>query len=126
MLIQSVLSADRYCIKYLITPSGGTGGLEDDVTIINADLLADMVDGPLRDLFVKPYASLALARADTLEGVHMEAGLYPRGTVLPSTDAAQWGLDITLAGTAAGITVYGNNYATPYVLTLQYRHSTGR
>lgn len=127
-LVATKISADRYCIKYLITHTGGTGAVEDDLTISNAQLMLDMADGPLKDLWAATYDNVPAARAALTEGPHLELFDHPRSSTLGATEAAPWGFDCDTDANPGKprLLIFGDAHGIVHLTQMNYRHSTGR
>lgn len=121
---RTLLSADRYMVKYLMVHDGGTEVGADAVTIFNNVLMTDMVEGPLKNLWTPTYATQAAARAALNEGAHMEVIQTPRKAA--SVGGLPWGFDVVITNNLAGLAVFGNPDCDSVVVALNYRHSTGR
>lgn len=118
----SPLGVDRYMLKQGVATAGQAPYA---ATVTNAAIVADMVEGPLRDAWLAVYVSAAAAKLALQDGAH--GSVYMRSKAASATGAPLWsaivGIDVNglatldLAGAIAG---------SPYVLELAYRHSTGR
>lgn len=128
-LVATARSVDRYMLKILLTHTGGTGQLEEDAVLTNAQVLAMMVDGPLKDIWSALYATLDAAQLALSEGEHAEIiGPNPvRESARGGAGEGQvWATAIVLTNQLAGLTIFGDGSGHPRIVQLTYRHSTGR
>lgn len=118
---------DRYCLKMRLNHDGGTGPADDDLVITNTVLLAQMVEGPLRDLFNVSGLTLAQARALITESCHFELIAFAID-LASGAPGRSWSFEVEVT-TEAGrpsLAVQGDPSNPNYNLQLAYRHSTGR
>lgn len=118
------VSGDRYVLRYLVSFTQAQPG---PFTRAHATLLADMVDGPLKDLWnVSGLLSDAAARTLFLydprsrvetEITTLSGPVFASAVPVIDVDGAP-DLRITLAG--------GPHSDLVALVTLEYRHSTGR
>lgn len=111
--------ADRYSLKLLLLQNGAAG---TSLTLSNAQLLAAMVDGPLKDAWTAEYADDAAAAAALYFGVQSEVF---QNLV---TGIGPWSFTITadaIPGHAV-LSITSNGAAGSCLLQINYRHSTGR
>lgn len=111
--------ADRYTLKLLLLQNGAAGAA---LTLSNAQMLAAMVDGPLKDAWSAVYADDAAAAAALYFGVLAE--LFP----CLVTGIGPWAFTVTVDAIPghAVLSIASNAAAGSTLLQINYRHSTGR
>lgn len=117
---------DRYSIKYYLVHDGGTGQGDDDLTIANVTILADMVAGPLKELWDQTYADTAAARAALSYDEHVEMIATPINNSAAGLAAWSFHVGVDASPGRPTLNVRGSPDPAGYLLQLNYRHSTGR
>ena len=121
----TLVAADRYILRYTVGFSAQEPG---PFTRTHAELMADMVEGPLKDLW---DVSDILIDADGRERlmydeharIETEVTVLYGNTAISAVPAPDGNNAPTLVATIGGVIEQGELVA---LVTLEYRHSTGR
>jgi hypothetical protein len=116
-------SKDRYNIKILCHHDGGTGPGDDTLVCLNSVLLAQLIDGPLRELFNVSGLTYDDASVRILSSPRVQFSGWPEVAAGP-----QWAFDVEVSSEPGrpSLMIMGSPDSPNYVVQIALRHSTGR